>query len=404
MKMKIVNKTLVAICLLALIACSTKEPGIEFFHGTWEQALEKSKNENKSLFVDVYTSWCGPCKMLSKKVFVQKAVGDYFNENFICFKLQADDKEGKNRALVNKLKATAYPTLMWLNHKEEVLHVSTGYKNAEKLINEAKISLDTENRLGEALKKWENGDRSFEVGKKFFANDANMSGEFDAFFMSLSDEQKMDEDLFHIIVFGFNLSTKGEAFKYMCEHRAEFGEIIGKNRFDRFLQRQIEPVLTYTKGTEVYAKEVERFRSYGLPLIDMIEAKILCYDYLKNKEYDKFALEADQVLTSYGKDYPYLYLTFLFKIKSIKNEEVLNSINGKEMVLKCAQKYDDAISDKYESNRIYVHAYRFIGNKEKALEAAQNAINDLNNNPKHKDYKESSIESLKKDIEKIRKM
>ena len=39
--------------------------GIEFFHGTYEEALQKARAEGKQIFVDVYTSWCGPCKMLA---------------------------------------------------------------------------------------------------------------------------------------------------------------------------------------------------------------------------------------------------------------------------------------------------------------------------------------------------
>ena len=335
-------------------------------------------------------------------MFVQKSVGDCFNEKFICFKLQADDKEGKNKTLVSKLNVNSYPTSIWLNHKEEILHVSTGYMKAEELINEAKLALDPENRLSEVIKKWENGDRSFEVGKKFFANDANRSGEFDAFFMSLSDEQKMDEDLFDIIAFGFRLSTKGEAFQYMCKHREAFGEKIGKDFCNRILQGKIEQALNYSDGKEQYTEAVERFRSYDQPFMEMIEAKVQCFESLNNKAYDKFKVEADHVITSYGKDYPYLFVDFVFDIKSIEDKEILSSINGKELILKCAKKYDELTPDVYESNRIYVYAYRFLGNKEKALEAAQIAIDDLQNNPKHKEYRESEIGLLNEQIESIK--
>lgn len=44
--------------------------GIEFFHGTYEEALQKARAEGKQIFVDVYTSWCGPCKMMAKNVLL----------------------------------------------------------------------------------------------------------------------------------------------------------------------------------------------------------------------------------------------------------------------------------------------------------------------------------------------
>ena len=44
--------------------------GIEFSHGTWKEVLAKAKQEDKLVFIDVYTSWCGPCKKMAAKVFV----------------------------------------------------------------------------------------------------------------------------------------------------------------------------------------------------------------------------------------------------------------------------------------------------------------------------------------------
>jgi thiol:disulfide interchange protein len=52
--------------------------GMEFFHGTWAQALAKAKKENKLVFLDAYTSWCGPCKQMQRNVFPQTTVGSFF--------------------------------------------------------------------------------------------------------------------------------------------------------------------------------------------------------------------------------------------------------------------------------------------------------------------------------------
>ena len=44
--------------------------GIVFAEGlSWETVLQKAKQENKYIFMDCYTTWCGPCKMLAKNVF-----------------------------------------------------------------------------------------------------------------------------------------------------------------------------------------------------------------------------------------------------------------------------------------------------------------------------------------------
>ena len=45
----------------------------------WKKVIKKAKKEKKLIFVDCYTSWCGPCKMLAKDVFTRDEVADYFN-------------------------------------------------------------------------------------------------------------------------------------------------------------------------------------------------------------------------------------------------------------------------------------------------------------------------------------
>jgi len=61
--------------------------GIEFFHGDWKDALAKAESEGKMLFVDAYTTWCGPCKKMASVVFPDPKVGAFFNEQFINIKI-----------------------------------------------------------------------------------------------------------------------------------------------------------------------------------------------------------------------------------------------------------------------------------------------------------------------------
>ena len=59
------------------------QDGIEFFKGTWEEALAEAKAQDKIIFMDAYAVWCGPCKRMAATVFTDKKVGKFYNENFI---------------------------------------------------------------------------------------------------------------------------------------------------------------------------------------------------------------------------------------------------------------------------------------------------------------------------------
>ncbi|MFS4455671.1 thioredoxin family protein [Maribacter sp. 2304DJ31-5] len=109
---KSIKKITVLIAFFAL-SITANAQGIQFFKGTFDEAIAKAKEENKLVFVDFYTTWCGPCKMMSKRVFPQKIVGDYFNEKFVSIKIDAEKGEGI--ALADTYKVEAYPTLVYIN-------------------------------------------------------------------------------------------------------------------------------------------------------------------------------------------------------------------------------------------------------------------------------------------------
>ncbi|MCD7963811.1 MAG: thioredoxin family protein [Rikenellaceae bacterium] len=78
-----------------------------------EEAKSQAAKEDKLIFVDIYTTWCGPCKTMSEKIFPQKEVGDYFNSNFINVKFDAERGEGIQVA--KNYNVTAYPTFLILD-------------------------------------------------------------------------------------------------------------------------------------------------------------------------------------------------------------------------------------------------------------------------------------------------
>lgn len=106
--------------------------GIQFFQGDWNSLLAEAKKTNKPFFVDFYTTWCGPCKLMAKKTFADAGVGKYSKGKFVAYQIDAEKGEGLN--LANQYKIRAYPTIVFFNAKGEKIGEEIGYKDADNFL------------------------------------------------------------------------------------------------------------------------------------------------------------------------------------------------------------------------------------------------------------------------------
>lgn len=105
------KKVFLGLMLMLWVGVTAVEAqGIEFFKGSYNEVLEKARTENKKVFIDFYTVWCGPCKLMSRDVFSDAGVGEYFNKKFVNYQINAEDKAFAD--LVQKYKINAYPGLV----------------------------------------------------------------------------------------------------------------------------------------------------------------------------------------------------------------------------------------------------------------------------------------------------
>ena len=109
----------------------TKE-GIQFHNGTWDEALQLAKKENKLIFLDIYATWCGPCKQLKKNTFSNAEVGTVYNQNFI--NVAFDGEQGDGAMLMQKYKLRSFPSLLFIDGNGKVVAQSGGYHKPKELI------------------------------------------------------------------------------------------------------------------------------------------------------------------------------------------------------------------------------------------------------------------------------
>ncbi len=118
------------------------------------EALAAQKEYPKKIFMDVYTNWCGPCKLLDKRTFHNKDVVKFINENYYAVKFNAEGTEeityqdftytnpnyqegrkGRNSQhfLAHALKINAYPSMVFFKENGDVIQTIVGYKTPQEL-------------------------------------------------------------------------------------------------------------------------------------------------------------------------------------------------------------------------------------------------------------------------------
>lgn len=131
--------------------------GITFFEGSLKEAQEMAAKEHKIIFMDAYTSWCGPCKRMASEVFSDAEVGKFYNKHFINIKV--DMEKGEGPQLASKYRVNSYPTLLFLDDKGEVIHAAKGGRPIDQFIGLGKEALGKNDKSGDFEKEYEAGSR-----------------------------------------------------------------------------------------------------------------------------------------------------------------------------------------------------------------------------------------------------
>lgn len=148
-------KKFILTMFLALGAIAAQAQTKEIKWMSLDEALAMQKKNPKPIFMDVYTDWCGPCKMLDKNTFHDAAVVDHITKNYYAVKFNAEgnsevtykgkkytnpgfDASRKGRNAMHQFAASlnleGYPSMVVLNKKGDIANTIVGYHTPEQLL------------------------------------------------------------------------------------------------------------------------------------------------------------------------------------------------------------------------------------------------------------------------------
>lgn len=166
------KKTLgIFMLMLAAYWAKGQDKGIHFEQGlSWQQVLIKAKTENKYIFVDAYTTWCGPCRMMSQTIFPMKEVGDYMNAHFINVRFQLDTTKNDDDTirtsykdahdLMWAYKISSFPTYLFFSPDGRIVHRSGDASNdPNAFLDKAHDALDPNKQYYTLLDRYNSGNR-----------------------------------------------------------------------------------------------------------------------------------------------------------------------------------------------------------------------------------------------------
>lgn len=274
--------------------------GIIFENGTWVEMFGKAQQSNKPVFVNFYTSGCDSCKQMAKDVFPLESVGKVYNENFICWQIDAEKGEGVS--LAKRCRVTTFPTYLFIGTDGNILCRALGSMDAQSFIGVSDIVL---NKVVDAksMDAWESeyagkkDDPAFLKGyirKRFNAGLSN-AFLFDNYLKLIPEEERTSSTVVNLYAReGQFLRVNSLAFENLQKNSSKFNELLGsvnlliftgiKNTVDDAADSKDEKLLATAMA--VY----DQLPQKGLP---MLKDELLMNYYKKTGETDKYLKHLD---------------------------------------------------------------------------------------------------------------
>ncbi|HWJ26712.1 MAG TPA: thioredoxin family protein [Flavisolibacter sp.] len=219
--------------LVVLTQQALGQSNINFFKGSFNEALKEAKANYKPLLFMGYASWCPHCNKMKENVFTNPSVADFFNQHFICV---AQDMEKDEGILLRKsLEVNSFPTFIILDGDGNTLYRMVGEFDTSRFIIQGKSALDVKQQLPYLKKQYEadisNANTCYDYLTALQRGRLNCQEVVSKYFSTQSDDQLLSIMNLRIISMGLSDLSSRE-FKFLLHHINEFSSIMSRQNLE----------------------------------------------------------------------------------------------------------------------------------------------------------------------------
>jgi thiol-disulfide isomerase/thioredoxin len=345
---------------------------IEFNHGTFSEILAQAKKENKMIYIDCFTVWCGPCKWMAKNVFTNDTVADFYNKNFINAKI--DMEKGEGIELAKKYDIRAYPTMLYLSSDGTQLHRVCGSAPVKEFIKTGEAALSTEKQLATFSKNFNGGKVTATYASNYFSMLENAcqsyNKEIGEYFTTVN-EQDFHSPANWAIIYKYVGDYYSPVFQNFEKNKAVFAKLYSPDSVDYLINQVYNSGLyssIQSKDMVVYEQLKTKLRDSKTKDAEKIIAQADIKLYQRSGDLDKYAKAASDFVSKYLMDSPNELNSYAWTF--------YEQINDKTMLENAATwaKKATQLDDNYPYNDTYAAVLYKLGKKNEAKAIAEKAI------------------------------
>lgn len=364
-------KKLYTLLLLALPLLISAQ-GITFFDGTFEEAKQVAQDQEKLIFVDCYTTWCGPCKMMTRDIFPNEEVGKFYNKNFIAMKLDMEKEAGMKFG--KKYPVSAYPTMYFLDEQGEIVQKVVGAKRVQEFIAVGKSIIKRNDRTESYAQQFEEGKRDFDFVVKY-AKELNKVGKSSIGMANqyLKEKPSITNEQKAVLLLEAVSEADSKLFDQLVELKSEAIKSSSKEYYEQKViaacNKTIDKAIEY-EYDELLQEGIEKMKSAFPSKSASFEHKSLMRYAIAFQSYEEWAKHAKKYFKKSGKNYE-TYSTLIADVQGFyrKNEDAKKDMfKWYDALLKCEE-----CGDKEFLN--YAQLLFENGEKVKAMEVANSLLN-----------------------------